>query len=342
MAPALGWGFEGHRIIATIASSEFTDTTAKAIRELLGETSVADASVWADEVRSDPKWDWIKPLHYINVPRDATRIDMGRDGADGQQIVSTILTYREVLADPTKSSEERLLALRLVLHMVGDVHQPLHVSYRDDLGGNKLTLKAFGRNSNLHRAWDTDLIQRRLKDTKGGWPVMSADLRQAIKPAQRTQWLREREPIAWANESLAITRRIYSRLPKAPSDIDDAYFREWMPVVNERLQAAGVRLGALLNDALDPASRTPAQGREKRPSRPSGSGKDPAAPTSEEKPDSEEKSAPGGKSGPEEKAAPGERSGPEEKSAPRERSMPWSSGKATQLESLGRRRWSRS
>jgi len=247
---AFAWGNEGHRVIGTIASANFDEATAKAVRDLLGEESMAEACCWADEVRSDRQYDWIKPLHYINAPRSAERIDMSRDGLDGQQIISTIIKYREVLADRTKSKEERLLALRLVAHMVGDIHQPLHVSYKDDLGGNKLTLKAFGKKSNLHRAWDTDLIQRRLKDTKGGWPVMSADLRQAITDEQRAAWMKSLEPIVWANESLAITRRVYANMPKAPGDVDDGYYAEWMPTVNERLQAAGIRLAAVLNGAL--------------------------------------------------------------------------------------------
>ena len=247
---ACAWGSEGHRIIGTIASANFDDATASAVRELLGDATVADACCWADEVRSDRQYDWIKPLHYINVPRGAERIDLQRDGADGQQIIATINKYRDILKDSTKSREERLLALRLVLHMVGDLHQPLHVSYKDDLGGNKLELKAFGRKSNLHRAWDSDLIQRRLKDTKGGWPVMSADLRTAITAEQREQWSKSLDPLVWANESLVVTRRVYADMPKAPGDVDDSYYAKWMPTVNERLQAAGVRLAALLNDAF--------------------------------------------------------------------------------------------
>jgi len=279
---AFAWGSEGHRIIGTIASANFDDATAKAVRELLGEVSVADACCWADEIRNDSQYDWIKPLHYINVPRKAERVEMSRDGADGQQIISTIIKQRDILKDAKASKEERLLALRLLLHMVGDIHQPLHVSYKDDLGGNKLTLQAFGRKSNLHRAWDTDLIQRRLKDTKGGWPVMSADLRQAITDEQRAQWSKSLEPIAWANESLTITRRVYANMPKAPDDIDDGYYRQWMPTVDERLQAAGIRLAVLLNAAL--SSTTPRADGEPEAAPP------PAAPASDA-PDGESKPA---------------------------------------------------
>ncbi len=254
---AFAWGNEGHRIIGTIATAQVSESTSKALRELLGDETTADACVWADEIRSNRSYDWVKPLHYINVPRGAETIDLARDGADGNQVVSAISKYTAILADRSRPKAERLEALRLVLHFVGDVHQPLHVSYSDDLGGNKLSLQAFGKKSNLHRAWDTDLIQRRLKSGKDGWAVLSADLRESITPEQRARWTASRQPIEWANESLAITRRIYANLPKGRGDIDDAYYERWMPTVQERLQAAGVRLAVLLDEALGESKAAP-------------------------------------------------------------------------------------
>ena len=210
--------------------------------------------MWADKVRSDGQYDWIKPLHYINVPRNATSLDMARDGNDGKQVVSSILKYRDILKDTTKPKEERLLALRLLIHFVGDLHQPFHVSYKEDLGGNKLTIQAFGRKSNMHKVWDSELIQRRLKDTKGGWATMSADLRQSITPAELKKWTASADPAVWANESFSITRTLYRDAPNAKTGVDDAYFRQWLPTLNTCLEVGGVRLGALLNDALAPGS----------------------------------------------------------------------------------------
>lgn len=248
---AIAWGNEGHRIVGTIATAHVNETTARALRELLGDETTADACTWADEIRSDRSYDWIKPLHYLNVPRGSTSIDLERDGHDGAQVVSAISKYATILADRSRPKAERLEALRLVLHFVGDVHQPLHVSYADDLGGNKLSLSAFGRKSNLHRVWDTDLIQRRLRETRGGgWAVYSADLRESITAEQRKRWTASRQPIEWANESLSITREIYANLPKGAGDVDDAYYAKWISTVNERLQAAGVRLAVLLDEAL--------------------------------------------------------------------------------------------
>ncbi len=244
-----GWGADGHKIIGAIAAASLSKETAKAISDLIGEETLADACCWADEIKSDKSYDWAKSLHYINAPRGAQSIDMKRDGAGGEQIVTAIATNLATLKDASQPKAKRVEALKFLLHFVGDIHQPLHVSYKEDLGGNKLTVQSFGKKSNLHKVFDTDLIQRRLRDTKGGWAVMSADLRQAITDEQRKQWLANLDALAWANESLVITIQLYKQ-PPADLKVDTAYYKQWSPVVNERLQMAGVRLGALLNDAF--------------------------------------------------------------------------------------------
>jgi len=250
------WGNEGHRIVGAIAAAQLDKQTAKVVAELLDDQTVADAACWADEVRSDRQYDWIKPLHYINVPRGATSVDMQRDGAKGEQVVTSIAKYRDILKDTSRSKAERAEALKLLLHFVGDVHQPMHVSYKEDLGGNKLTVTSFGKKSNMHKVWDTDLIQRRLRDTKGGWATMSADLRQAITDDQRKTWAAGTNPVDWANESFAITVQLYAKAP-GNDGVNDDYYKQWSPTLNARLQAAGVRLGALLNDTLKAPAAPP-------------------------------------------------------------------------------------
>ena len=107
----------------------------------------------------------------------------------------------------------------------------------------------------MHRVFDSDLIGRRLKDTKGGWATMSADLRTAITDKQRSEWAASRDPLAWANESFELTRRAYREQPDPRTGIDDAYWKRWMPVVNQRLAMGGVRLAEVLNDAFGKAAK---------------------------------------------------------------------------------------
>lgn len=248
------WGEDGHRIIGSIAYHFAKEETKAALKELLGEESLADAGCWADEIRNDPKYDWVKPLHYVNVPRDAESYDAKRDCETERCVVAAIETYSAIVADGTKPKGERVEALKLLVHFVGDIHQPLHVAYKEDRGGNSITVTAFGKQSNLHRVWDTDLIKHRIK---GGWPVLAADLRQAIAPDDRERWAASLDPIAWANESLAITRSLYQHLP-SDAAVGGDYYRQHIATVEDRLKTAGVRLAAgldklFVNDA--PASK---------------------------------------------------------------------------------------
>ena len=256
------WGADGHRIVGTIAASQLSPEATKAVAELLGEHNIADSCYWADEMRSNPAYDWVKPLHYINVPRGATTVDMKRDGLDGQQVVGAIQKYRVILADKSLSKEERLLALRLLLHFIGDIHQPLHASYSDDKGGNLLTVRAFGAKSNMHKVWDSDLITHEMSGSKSArktWQELADDLRKSIKPRQIAQWKKSLDPVAWADESLAVAIQIHANLPKPPTesggdDVAEPYAKRWTETVHERLQTAGVRLAAVLNEALGSAA----------------------------------------------------------------------------------------
>ena len=142
--PCFAWGDDGHKIVATIATSQLSEPAQRALRELLGDETVADAAVWADKVRSDAQYDWIKPLHYINVPRGATSVDGRRDAVKEGEIVSAIIRYRGVLKDRSRPKEERLLALRLVMHLVGTDNIRDVIAFPKTQSGGDLMIDAPG------------------------------------------------------------------------------------------------------------------------------------------------------------------------------------------------------
>ncbi len=250
--PCLGWGREGHQIIGAIAMRYLTPDTRAAVVELLGNDDLATAGYWADEIRSDKSYDWVKPLHYINVPRDATTVDTSRDCNDGTCVVAAIETYSKVVQDRAAPKEKRAEALKLLIHFVGDVHQPLHVSYADDRGGNSVAVTALGRSeTNLHTVWDTTLIEQR---TQRDWPALAAAIDAAITPSQRIDWLFATTPLQWADESLTITRRVYHELPAKNEEgqrvLTEIYYDRNLGTIEDRLAAAGLRLAARLNALL--------------------------------------------------------------------------------------------
>ena len=133
-APLPVWYALGHRVVAWIAEGRLTPHADSAVRDILGGQSMADASLWADQIRGSRRD--TGPLHYVNIPLDATAYDSAKQCPGGQCIIAAIESDLRILADPGASSIERAEALKFLIHFMGDLHQPLHVSNNGDRGGN--------------------------------------------------------------------------------------------------------------------------------------------------------------------------------------------------------------
>ena len=161
-AVAIAWGSQGHQVIAGLALEQLTPKARAEVDRLLarepGETLVS-ISTWADEHKNPVTARW----HYVNFPRDSCTFDAERDCPDGQCLVAAIRRQAAILASSAKD-EQRLIALKYLAHLVGDLYQPLHAGYLDDRGGNSYQLQAFKRGSNLHALWDSGLIKNMNED----------------------------------------------------------------------------------------------------------------------------------------------------------------------------------
>jgi hypothetical protein len=245
---ALAWGRLGHRASAKLAESRLTPRARSILRDLLepGE-SLADASTWAEEnardISGSAAW------HYVNVPVSSFRYDP-RDCRSRGCVVSKIAEFRAVLMDQNAPLVRRRMALRFFVHLVQDLHQPMHVADRDDRGGNDLQLR-FGRyaNTTLHQVWDSGLLSRSY-----GEPELVRELEDLARQPASGNWSRGRLE-DWADESLEIGRRAYlipgSNVILRPGDAVTAeYERENLPLALGRLARSGVRLASLLNEIL--------------------------------------------------------------------------------------------
>lgn len=231
---ALAWGPEGHKIIASLAEQQLTPVARKEVERLLalepGATLVSVAN-WADEYRSAETAAW----HYVNFPRNVCVYEALRDCRDGACVVEAIAQQTAVLqTDP--SDMNRLIALKYLVHLVGDVHQPLHAGYRDDRGGNTYQLQVFMRGSNLHAFWDSGLIYALHEDVS----TLSNRLSRRLPPVADTVWTAEQA----AQESCRIVG-MPGFYPERRVGGD--YIRRFTPVVEQRLLRAGSRLAGLLN-----------------------------------------------------------------------------------------------
>jgi hypothetical protein len=252
-AAACAWGEDGHKIIADIAARELTPQAAAQVKDLLNGWEMTDVASWADHVRSEPKYQWTAPLHYVNVPPGAEGFDFQRDCPAGECVVGAIHKFIAVLHDPAADHAKKAEALKFLLHFVGDVHQPLHVSYAHDKGGNDIKVEFFYDRTNLHRVWDTLLIER----TKRPWRDYADYLYARITPQQRQKWASPLDPSAWATESYKLAVSHAYAIPK-DGQLGQEYFDSNLPVVEDRLSMAGIRLGAMLNAIFGDGAGLPA------------------------------------------------------------------------------------
>ena len=199
-------------------------------------------------------------MHYANPAPGSDGFNLERDCPEQGCVVSAIIKYSHVLRDKNASREDKIEALKFVVHFVGDVHQPLHLSRAHDEGGNDIKITFLENNTNLHSLWDSGMIRR----TKKGWSEYATELAAHITPQQRIQFGTV-DPVAWATESHKLAVSNAYDVPK-DGRLGQDYLDKNIPVVNDRLSMAGVRLAVLLNavfeetKGLPPGSSKPLEG----------------------------------------------------------------------------------
>ncbi len=238
----MAWGTQGHRISGEIANSYLTKKARKAISAILGNESIAITSNWADFVKSDTSYRYLSNWHYINLPaalnKDAVENFLAADTATDVYTKINWLTAQ--LKNKLLSTDKQQLYLRVLIHLVEDVHQPMHVGRPDDLGGNRVTVNWFSDASNLHQVWDSKLIDfQQLSYTE-----YVAAINFTTKE-QRKEWMAE--PVSeWIWQSYQQAEKIYAGV-KTGDRLGFDYNYKYIATLNEQLLKAGVHLAGLLN-----------------------------------------------------------------------------------------------
>jgi hypothetical protein len=233
----LPWGATGHRVTGYIAQQHLNKKAKKKLSELLGQESLAIASTWMDDVRSDSTYDYMIDWHWVTVENGQT-YDQSNKNKNGDLIMTLERIVAELKSkklDPKKEIE----AIKMLIHLVGDLHQPLHVGCCDDSGGNRVKVKWFRDDTNLHTVWDSYMID----GTKLSYTELAESLGKPDKLTVRN--LQSTNIRDWAGESMSYRKQVYN-IGKGNLSYDYAY--ENMPIVRERLLLAGVRLAGLLNE----------------------------------------------------------------------------------------------
>jgi hypothetical protein len=239
----LSWGVTGHRTVGKIAENHLTANAKTAVHDLLGGETLADVSTWADEVRSTPAYGATGPWHYINLPLGLSYSDFQKqvEGMKEGNVYSALQEQERILTEKS-SRRDKVDALKFIVHFVGDLHQPMHVSRAEDKGGNSIQLNYNGQGTNLHSVWDSKLIEH-----EGGDYQQLAAKYDHASPAQIKEW--QSDPlIKWLWESYTISSKLYAEVDAMKSrSIDDSYYTAHIGIIHERLEQAGVRLAGLLN-----------------------------------------------------------------------------------------------
>jgi hypothetical protein len=240
----VSWGFVGHRTVARIAEHHLTPNAKAAVRDLLGSESLAEASTWADEVRGKDEYKQTGPWHYVDLPLGLSYAAF-KDRVENMlesNVYSAVVEQMRLITDKNVPREKKVEALKFIVHFVGDLHQPMHVSRAEDKGGNTIQVNFEGQGTNLHALWDSKLI-----DHQGLNDEQLATQDDHATAAQIRQW--QSDPlIKWMYESYQIATKLYAEIDSMNSRaIGQEYYDAHIAIVNQRLEQGGIRLAGLLN-----------------------------------------------------------------------------------------------
>lgn len=236
---AFSWGKNGHRIVGEIAQRNLSAKALKAITELAGSEDLSRVSTWPDEIRSDPKMIYTAAWHYASIPTGKTYFDQKRM-KDGD-IIEALYRFEDTLRDPKETKENKLAALKFITHMMGDVHQPLHVGLAEDRGGNMIKVKWFKTETNLHTVWDEELIDfEKLSFTE------YTNYLNHFSKDEKKDW-EKGTFIDWARESQELRPKVYDLNGADVPNLSYEYSYKVKPIIEMRLKQAGLRLAYVLN-----------------------------------------------------------------------------------------------
>ncbi|MDT0649041.1 S1/P1 nuclease [Autumnicola edwardsiae] len=236
------WGKTGHRATAEIAESHLTKKAQKAIDKILNGRSLAFVANYADDIKSDPKFRQYGPWHYVNIDPDEEEYNREEANPRGD-LIQAIEKCVEVLKDKSSSKEDKEFYLKMLVHFMGDLHQPFHAGRSEDKGGNDIQVRWFGDGSNIHRVWDSEMIN--------SFQMSYTELAENTKELSREQveQIKSGELLDWVYESRALADKLYASVEKGEK-LGYEYMYARFPLVLEQLQKGGLRLASVLNEVF--------------------------------------------------------------------------------------------
>ena len=233
------WGKNGHRTTAKIAEGYLKKKTLKKITELLDGESLAFVSTFGDDIKNDPAYRKYSKWHYVNIPSGKNYAEV-KDELGENLIWAIEECVAKLEAEETPRTDKQFY-LKMLVHLVGDLHQPLHVGHEDDKGGNDIDVKWFNKSSNLHRVWDSEMIEF--------FDMSYSDLAMNQEKLTKSELkaIQSGSVVDWAKDSQNLVEKVYA----GTEDGDKLYYRymyDWFTQTRTQLQKGGIRLAKVLND----------------------------------------------------------------------------------------------
>lgn len=238
---AFGWGQKGHDVVAAIAQRHLTPKAAATVDSLLQGKSLVYWANWLDNASHTPEYDYSRTWHYKNIDADET-FEKSFVNPKGD----ILRALREQSALLNAPDEDNALALKMVTHLMGDLHQPMHFGRYSDRGGNKVPVKFFERDTNLHSVWDSSIPETGHKWSYTEWADQIDRASDSLESI-----LLEGDFDSWGRETYEIAKEIYATTPEN-TVISYDYIARWTPVIEQQLLKGGLRLAKVLNQAFDP------------------------------------------------------------------------------------------
>lgn len=236
------WGKTGHRVTGQIAQNYLTGKAKRALNDLLEGHSLAFVSTFADDIKADRSYSKYSAWHYVNYPLGTSYRDS--DKSEYGDIVVAIEECIQKVKNNENSKEDRVFHLKMLIHLIGDLHQPMHASRVEDKGGNDIQVQWFGEGSNLHRVWDKNLIESygmTYSELADGLSDVDKKKRKAIQGGTIYDWV---------DESHAICAELYDSV-EIGDKLGYRYSYDYNDLLFQQLQKGGIRLAKVLNDLFD-------------------------------------------------------------------------------------------
>ena len=232
----IAWGKVGHVMVAEIAISYLNKGVKDSAQKYLGKMTFGEAATWMDDIRNDHRYDFMTTWHYADIDKDKTYVKTEEENA-----INHLEKAISELKDKSKLTKEQITNdLKILFHLVGDIHQPLHCGYGSDKGGNSIEVYFNFQYTNLHTTWDTRIIEYKLANVQKD--IIELFKKLTVSEKRKYEKINVEE---WYKESRGYLPIVYDF---NKGDITDEYVNKSLPIIEKQLLIAGLRLAGVLNE----------------------------------------------------------------------------------------------